>query len=89
MFTYGGAPEEYNFAEVTFGSYLAILRFFLGNGLTADDIDREKKQILYHYAIPRFGRTSGQLMGFEETFKKYYQEEPYYEEALAIIRSIR
>ncbi|MFD0717404.1 glycosyltransferase [Paenibacillus sp. GCM10027626] len=95
MFTYAGiSSDDYNFGEVVFRSYQSILRHFLGRGLTLDDIRKEKRRTLYEYAIPWFRRIIGTKMiantdHFEDIYTEHYQDEPYYEEALAIISSIR
>lgn len=93
MFTYGGGAgtEKYIFAEVYFNSYPSILSHFLGKGFTAEEIAREKRQALYNYAIPWFrnNKATATIDEFEGVYTKYYQDEPYYEEALAIITAIR
>lgn len=92
MFTYGAAPEsQYSFAEVYLNNYPTILNYFLGNGLSAEEIAKEKKQVLYSYTIPRFHRNKENVTvdEFEDIYKKYYKEEPYYEDALAIMEAIR
>lgn len=95
MFTYAGiSSDDYNFGEVVFRSYQSILRHFLGRGLSLDDIRKEKRRTLYEYAIPWFRRIIGTKMiantdHFEDIYTEHYQDEPYYEDALAIISSIR
>ncbi|CAH8712409.1 glycosyltransferase [Paenibacillus thiaminolyticus] len=95
MFTYAGlSSDDYNFGEVVFRSYQSILQHFLGRGLTLDDIRKEKRRTLYEYAIPWFKQINETKMiantdHFEEIYKEHYHDEPYYEEALAIITSIR
>ncbi|BBI32702.1 glycosyltransferase [Cohnella abietis] len=95
MFTYAGlSSDEYNFAEIIFRSYQSILQHFVGRGLSQDDINREKKQTLFGYAIPWFREIITTKMiadtdRFEEIYSELYQDEPYYDEALAIIVSIR
>lgn len=92
MFSYGGAYNvKYNFAEVFFNGYPSILGHFLDDGLTSEEIAREKRQTLYHYTIPWFrnNKSTVTVDEFEEVYKKYYQDEPYYEEALAIMTAIR
>lgn len=95
MFTYAGiSSDEYNFGEVIFRSYQSILRYFVGKGLTQEDINKEKKQTLYHYAIPWFRQIIATKMiadtdRFEDIYTEHYKDEPYYEEALAVITSIR
>ncbi|OAB35263.1 hypothetical protein PMSD_13100 [Paenibacillus macquariensis subsp. defensor] len=95
MFTYAGiSSDEYNFGEVIFRSYQSILQHFIGKGLTQDDFSKEKRRTLYDYAIPWFRQIIGTGMiantnHFEDIFTEHYHNEPYYEEALAIITSIR
>lgn len=92
MFSYGGAYNvKYSFAEVFFNGYPSILSHFLGTGLTAGEIAREKRQTLYNYTIPWFRNNKATVSTdeFEEVYTKYYQEEPYYEDALAIMTAIR
>ncbi|WP_028545629.1 glycosyltransferase [Paenibacillus taiwanensis] len=91
MFTYAGiSSDEYNFGEVIFRSYQSILQHFVGRGLTPEDIRKEKKRTLFEYAIPWFKHiiATGMLADttrFEDIYTEHYHDEPYYEEALAII----
>lgn len=92
IFGYGGAYNpKYSFAEVFFNGYPSILSHFLGTSLTAEEISREKKQTFYHYTIPWFRNNKATVTTdeFEEIYKKYYQDEPYYEDGLAIMKAIR
>lgn len=95
MFTYAGiSSDAYNFGEVVFRSYQSILKHFVGRGLTLDDLIQEKRRTLYGYAIPWFRQIITTKMiantdRFEEIYTEHYRDEPYYEEALAIIASIR
>ncbi len=95
MFTYAGiSSDEYNFGEVIFRSYQSILRHFIDRGLTWGDLDKEKKRTLYDYAIPWFRQIIGTGMiantdRFEDIYTEHYKDEPYYEDALTIIHSIR
>lgn len=92
IFSYGGAYNpKYSFAEVFFNGYPSILSHFVGAGLTAEEIAREKKRTFYHYTIPWFRNNKATVTNdeFEDIYKKYYQDEPYYEDGLAIMEAIR
>ncbi|OBR65723.1 hypothetical protein A7K91_14260 [Paenibacillus oryzae] len=95
MFTYAGiSSDAYNFGEVVLRSYQSILQHFVGRGLTMDDFLKEKKRTLYNYAIPWFRQIITTKMiadtdRFEEIYSELYRDEPYYEDALAIIASVR
>lgn len=95
MFTYAGnSSNAYNFGEIVFRSYQSILRYFLGRGLTVDDFKREKKRTLFDYAIPWFRQIISTNMiadtkRFEDIYTELYHDEPYYEDGLAMIASIR
>ncbi|WP_340024938.1 glycosyltransferase [Paenibacillus sp. FSL K6-1096] len=92
IFSYGGAYNpKYSFAEVFFNGYPSILSHFVGAGLSAEDIARVKRETLYHYTIPwlRDNKATVTNEEFEEIYKKYYQDEPYYEDGLAIMEAIR
>ncbi|MFD2408834.1 glycosyltransferase [Paenibacillus rhizoplanae] len=92
IFSYGGSTSsKYSFAEVFFNGYPSILNHFLGDGLCAEEITREKKHTLYHYTIPwlRNNKATVTTDEFEGIYTKYYHEEPYYEDGLAIMEAIR
>ncbi|OAS19056.1 glycosyltransferase [Paenibacillus oryzisoli] len=95
MYTYAGiSSDSYNFGEIIFRSYQSILSYFIDKGLTIDQLRSEKKRTLYEYAIPWYRRIIETRMianveRFEDIYTEHYQDEPYYHEALAIIRSIQ
>ncbi|WP_171635025.1 glycosyltransferase [Paenibacillus plantarum] len=87
-------PSGYNFGNVVFRSYQSILNYFLGNGLSEQDIRIDKHLVLYNKIIPWFhdiiqNRKKTNTDGFEDIFSQFYKDEPYFEQALQWIRSIR
>lgn len=87
-------PSGYNFGNVVFRSYQTILSYFVGKGLTMQDIRNDKRQALFNKIIPWFNgivsyRMTTNTEGFEDLFIQYYQDEPYFESTLQLIRSIR
>lgn len=94
MFHYeGNPPGGYNFGEVVFRSYQSILNYFVGKGLTAEDVRAEKKRSLFSYILPWYrgimaNRYLTDTNNFEEIYSEHFAEEPYYEEVLLEIRAI-
>ncbi|MDF2924159.1 MAG: hypothetical protein K0R57_3073 [Paenibacillaceae bacterium] len=87
-------PGGYNFGQVVFGSYQAILRHFIGNGLTETDVYAEKLRSVFIYILPWYrdiiaNRYLTDTSGFEEIFSEHYREESYYGQVLAIVRAIK
>lgn len=95
IFTYAGIPsDDYSFGEVILRNYQSILKHFVGRGFTMEDVDRERKNTLFGYAIPVFGRIVQTNMvadteGFEDLVKELYEKEDYFDEAWSRIMEIR
>lgn len=95
IFTYAGlSSDAYNFGEVILRNYQSILQHFVGSGLTQEDVDRERKQTLFGYAIPWFRQIVGTNMiadtdKFEDIVRELYEKEAYFDEAWAQITAIR
>lgn len=94
MFYYGAnQPSGYNFGEVVFRSYQSILRYFIGKGLTEDDVRAEKSRSLFNFILPWYRGIIANRYGtdtdrFEEIFTEHYRDEPYYEQVLNEIHAI-
>lgn len=89
----GNQPSGYNFGEVVFRSYQSILNYFIGKGLTADNLREEKRRALFNFILPWYrgivaNRFRTDLERFEDIFSEHYHDEPYYEQALSEIRAI-
>jgi abequosyltransferase len=95
MFHYGSVePSGYNFGQVVFRGYQSILKYFIGKGLTEEDFREEKKRSLFGYILPWFRgivteKMKTDISDFEQIYTEHYADEPYYEEALNIIRLIQ
>ncbi|MFD0717405.1 glycosyltransferase [Paenibacillus sp. GCM10027626] len=95
MFRFGNnQPSGYNFGEVVFRSYQSILTFFIGKGLTEDDVRAERRRSLFHYILPWYRgimtyRYQTDTERFEEIFSEHYQDEPYHEAVLSEIRALK
>lgn len=95
MFYYeANQPSGYNFGEVVFRSYQRILRYFIGRGLTEEDVRMDKSRALFQFILPwyrgiMYGRYATDTSGFEALFTEHYAEEPYYAQTLAEIRAIQ
>ncbi|MFB5269396.1 glycosyltransferase [Paenibacillus enshidis] len=95
LFRYANNPPSgYNFGEVVFRGYQKILRYFIGKGLTEEDVSAEKKHSLFKYILPWYHdlvlkQSPTDLSGFEELFTEHFREEPYYEEVLQFIQQLK
>ncbi|WCF05654.1 glycosyltransferase [Paenibacillus thiaminolyticus] len=95
IFQFGNnQPSGYNFGEIVFRSYQSILTFFIGKGLTEDDVRAEKKRSLFNYILPWYRgimtyRYSTDTERFEEIFSEHYHDELYYEAVLSEIRALK
>lgn len=89
----GNQPSGYNYGEVVFRSYQSILKYFIGKGLTEDNLREEKMRSLFSFILPWYrgiivNRYHTDISQFEDIFSEHYHDEPYYEQVLNEIRSL-
>ena len=84
-------PSGYNFAEVFIKNYLGILQTEIS--LSKEVMSNEKRKLFYEMIIPwckriKSGEVNLKLDGIKELFKRYYESESYYKEALSLLNQI-
>jgi glycosyltransferase involved in cell wall biosynthesis/carbonic anhydrase/acetyltransferase-like protein (isoleucine patch superfamily) len=94
MFIYADmAPEGYTMGEAFVRGYIDILGYFSGRGLTEEAVKRDKERTFRNFLMPRYQWNRQRYpkeftAGFVEIFTEYYQDEPYFQEALEWFRSV-
>lgn len=91
MFFHGQVSSvNFGVGEVIIEGYQAIMREFIGKGLSEEEYERECKESIYQHVIPYIPhyvkyRQPGHVDNFREIYIKHYKDKPYFEEGLALI----
>jgi len=95
IFDYEGSnPSGFNFGKVFIKSYLDILYYFIEFGLNQDLITQDKLIILQTTLLPRYKRFVDNkididLENFQDYFRQYYKDEPYFEETVNLFSNFK